>query len=69
MGEIRSVLLNKLEVHRQSIDREVLIKDRLRVPEISASSSWDDSIDTYCKKNKHTERAELGKALIKEAMQ
>ena len=69
MGEVRSTLLNKLEVHRLTIDRETEITDRLRVPEIDTSTSWDKSIEIYCKENDHKDRAELGKALIKEATQ
>jgi DNA repair protein SbcD/Mre11 len=68
MGEIRSRILKSLEAHKLFFEHRSLNESRIRVPEIDTSSSWQDGIDVYCKKQKRPDMVDLGTEILKEVL-
>lgn len=68
MGEIRSRILNTLGAHKLFFEHKSLNESRIRVPEIDSSTSWQEGIEVYCKKNQRPEMVELGTELLKEVL-
>lgn len=66
LGEIRNKILKKGEAHKLFIDHKTKFAYRIRVPEIDASSSWNEGIEIYCKKRKRPDMADLGKSILLE---
>ena len=66
MSEVRSIILKSLGAHKLFFEHKTSVQNRIRVPEIDASSSWAEGIEVYCKKMKRPEMMELGKSILGE---
>jgi len=68
LTEIRYKILKKLGADKLIIEHKNTYENRIRVPEISASTSWDRSIEVYCKKKNAENLVELGKTILREVL-
>lgn len=68
MSEIRSKILKTGKAHKLFIEHKTIYESRVRVPEIDTSSSWNDGIDVYCKREKMLELAKIGKEILNEVL-
>lgn len=66
LGEIRSKVLKEGQAHKIFIDYQTTYQYKTRVPEVDASSSWDEGIEAYCKRQKKSDLVELGKSILQE---
>jgi DNA repair exonuclease SbcCD nuclease subunit len=68
LGEIRSKILKTGEAHKLFIEHKTQYESRIRVPEIDASTTWNDGIEVYCKKYKRPDMLDLGKSILAEVL-
>ncbi len=68
MSEIRSRILNTCSAHKLFFEHKTLAESRIRVPEIDSSTSWQEGIEVYCKKNKRPDMVDLGMDILKEVI-
>jgi len=68
MTELRSIILKKLEAHKMFFEHKTELQNRVRVPEIDASSSWSEGIEFYCKKTKRPDMIDIGKSILSEVV-
>jgi hypothetical protein len=68
MGEVRSRILSTLGAHKLFFEHKGLHESRIRVPEIDSSTSWQEGIEVYCKKQKRPDMVDLGIDLLKEVL-
>jgi len=68
LSEIRSKILKTGDAHKLFIEHKTFYESRIRVPEINASSSWDEGIEMYCKKEKAPNMVDIGKSILKEVL-
>jgi DNA repair exonuclease SbcCD nuclease subunit len=66
IGEIRSKILKTQEAHKLFIEHRTIYESRIRVPEIDASTTWNEGVEVYCKKNKRPDMIDLGKSILSE---
>ena len=66
MGEVRSRILNTCGAHKLFFEHKTINESRIRVPEIDASTSWQEGIEVYCKKDKRPDMVEMGMDILKE---
>ncbi len=66
MGEIRSKILKLHRAHKLFIEHRTIYESRIRVPEIDASTTWNEGVEVYCKKNKRPDMIDLGKSILSE---
>ena len=60
--------LKELKAEKLIIEHKALYEDRIRVPEIDASSGWFEGVDVYCRKQNRPEMVEMGKQIVTEVV-